>query len=315
MHIPEPASPVYEVLSRSHADLEREALLGDGLRSALWLREQLEDTLYDRPLHHTLSLYLEDGRDVYLDGEPERRGAPGKLCLLPAGHASRWRINGRIRFVHVYFSPQTFGQLAVRMLDCEPRMLELRQRIYIDDPALAALTGQLARLDWSDNHDRLEANALGHEIMARLLLEHTTRPTGIRVRGGLAPLQRHRALDLIEARLAEPLSVGELAAELALSEYHFARMFRTSVGEAPHQWILRRRLARARELLATGTWPLDLIATAAGFSHASHLTRHFRAASGVTPHAYRQWVQGRARAAYCQDTPCTVSEMKSSRSC
>jgi AraC family transcriptional regulator len=293
MHIPSPTSPVYEVLSRSHADLERAAELGDGMRSALWLREQLEDTIYDRPGHHTLSLYLEDGFDVHLYDEPERRGAPGKLCLLPAGHASRWRIKGRIRFVHVYFTPETLGQLAVRMLDREPRTLELHQRVYVDDPQLAALAGRLAMQDWSDANGRLEANALGHEIMARLLLDYSGRPTQAKVRGGLAPAQRRRVLELIEARLAEPLSVSMLADELALSEYHFARMFRASVGEAPHRWILRRRLARARELLAAGQWPLERIAAACGFSHASHLTRHFRAAATATPNAYRQWAQAR----------------------
>ena len=292
MHIPRPASPVYEVLSRSRADLEREALLGDGLRSALWRREQLEDTLYDRPLHHTLSLYLEDGFDVYLDGEPDRRGAPGKLCLLPAGHASRWRIHGRIRFVHVYFTQEEFGQLAVRMLDREPRTVALHQRIYIEDPVLGALTSRLAGLDWTDEQSRLEANACGHELMARLLLAHSGRPAALKVRGGLAPVQRRRVLEQIEAGLDRPLSVGALADELALSAYHFARMFRVSVGEAPHRWILRRRLARARGLLASSRAPLEAIAAAAGFSHASHLVRHFRAATGVTPHAYRQWAQG-----------------------
>lgn len=294
MHIPAPASPVYEVLSRSHADLEREALLGDGLRSSLWLREQLEDTIYDRPRHHTLSLYLEDGFDVHLDGQPERRGAPGKLCLLPAGHESRWRIKGRIRFVHVYFTQEEFGQLAVRMLDREPRTLELRQRIYIDDPRLAMLASRLAALDWTDRNDLLEGNALGHEMLALLLLDYTGRPATLKLRGGLGPAQRRRVLERIEAQLADPLSVGQLAAELALSEYHFARMFRCSVGEAPHRWILRRRLARARELLAGGTLPLEAVAAATGFSHASHLLRHFRTVTGVTPNAYRQWVQARA---------------------
>lgn len=292
IHHPRPASPVYEVLSHSRADLEREALLGDELRAALWLREQLEDTHYDRPSHHTLSLYLEDGYDVHLYGQPNLRGAPGKLCLLPAQHESYWRIKGRIRFMHFYFSQEQFGDLAIRMLDREPRTLSLTERIYVDDGRLAALGRQLATLTWQDNASRLHANAIGHEMLAHLLLNYSGQPKTLRIRGGLAPSQRRRALDLIEARLNSNLSIGELAHELALSEYHFARMFRVSVGEAPHRWIIRRRLARARKALAQGDLPLSVVAHQSGFTHASHLTRHFQQALGVTPGIYRQWVQG-----------------------
>ncbi|MBV8049223.1 MAG: helix-turn-helix transcriptional regulator [Paludibacterium sp.] len=293
LYRPQPASPVYEVLSHSRADLEREAQLGDGLRAALWLRETLEDTLYDRPAHHTLSLYLEDGYDVFLDGQPHRRGGPGKLCLLPAEHESYWRINGRIRFVHFYFTQEQFGAQAVRMLDAEPRTVALRQDIYLEDRRLAALARQLAAESWQDSESRLNANALGHEMLAYLLLNYSDRRRDLRPRGGLAPAQRRRVLDLIDARLGQELTVGELARELALSEYHFARMFRESVGEAPHRWIMRRRLARARRLLAHGDLPLDVVANQAGFSHASHLTRHFRTALGATPGTYRLWAQGR----------------------
>ena len=290
---PQPARPVYEVLSQSRADLEREALLGDGLRAALWLRERLEDTIYDRPAHHTLSLYLEDGHEVYLHNQPERRGGPGKLCLLPAEHESYWRINGRIRFVHFYFTQEQFGALAVRMLDREPRAFTLRQDIYLEDRRLAALARQLAAQHWQDSESRLNANAIGHEILAYLLLNYGDRRRQLVVRGGLAPTQRRRALDLIESQLEHELTVGEIAQELSLSEFHFARMFRESVGEAPHRWITRRRLARARRLLAQGDLSLDFVASQAGFSHASHLTRHFRAALGVTPGVYRQWAQSR----------------------
>ena len=281
--------PIYEVLTQSHADLEREGLLGDGFRTALWLRQRLEDTVYDHPQHHTISLYLEDGFDVYLQGQPDRRGAPGKLCLLPAQHQSHWRINGRIRFLHFYFTPQQFDRLALRMLDREPRSVDLQQRIYIDDPRLAAACRYLAQLHWQTPNQRLEANALGHEILAHLLLQHTNTPRGLKLKGGLAPVQRRRALEMIDARLNTPLTVGALADELAMSEYHFARMFRRSVGVAPHRWIIEQRLARARVELAAGRLSLDGVANAAGFSHVSHLTRHLRGALGVTPGEYRRW--------------------------
>lgn len=98
---------------------------------------------------------------------------------------------------------------------------------------------------------------------------------------------RRRLMEYIDNRLAEPISLGELAAYAALSEYHFARMFRESFGMPPHQYVLARRLELARKLLRDGELPLGEIALACGFASASHFSNRFRAAVGATPGAYR----------------------------
>ncbi|KZE29603.1 AraC family transcriptional regulator [Crenobacter luteus] len=287
---------VFDTLTRSHADLERRAPLGDGLVAALWQRNRLEDTVYRRPGHHTLSLYLEGGFGIVRRGLAEQRGAPDKLCILPAEHESYWQINGRIRFLHLYFTPEQFGALAVTMLDREPRELALNDRTYMDDERLAAQCRRLAALDWRDADGRLTGNALGHEALAHLMLTQTGRRRPLVVKGGLAPAQRRRVRELVEARLDTALTVAELAAELALSEYHFARMFRASFGLPPHAWIMRRRLERAREALARPDAPLADVAAACGYASASHLANRFRAALGVTPGDYRRWATGSAGA-------------------
>ena len=74
----------------------------------------------------------------------------------------------------------------------------------------------------------------------------------------------------------------------ALSEYHFARMFRQSFGLPPHQYLLARRLACARDLLRGGVLPLGEVALMCGFSSASHFNQRFRQAMGATPGEYRQ---------------------------
>jgi len=79
-----------------------------------------------------------------------------------------------------------------------------------------------------------------------------------------------------------------LAGMCALSEYHFARMFRESFGLPPHQYLLARRVNRAKELLRSSSLPLSEIALACGFSSASHFTNRFRQAMGATPGEYRK---------------------------
>ena len=287
--MPRATLPVYDTLTQTRAELERSSTLGDGLSVALWQRNQLEDTVYSRPGHHTLSLYLEGGFDIRRRDQPGRRGAPDKLCILPAEHESDWRVSGPIRFLHLYFAPDRFDALALTLLDREARDQQLYDRTYMDDPWLAAVCRRLAGLDWDDPHGRLAGNALGHEVLAHLMLTQTGRRRSVTVKGGLAPAQRRRVQELIEARLDSVLTVGELAAELALSEYHFARMFRASFGQPPHAWILQRRLVRAREALAGGDQALADIAASCGFASASHLANRFRAALGVTPGEYRRW--------------------------
>ncbi|WP_024302468.1 AraC family transcriptional regulator [Pseudogulbenkiania sp. MAI-1] len=295
--------PVYETLIQTSAELERLAALGDGLSAALWQRKKLEDTVYRRPGHHTLSLYLEGGFRIMRRDCPGLHGAPDKLCILPAEHESDWRIDGQSRFLHLYFSPEQYDALALTLLDRDARDCPLPDLTYIDDPVLVAACRQLARLDWDSSEGRLAGNALGHEVLAHLMLTQAGRRRAVAVKGGLAPVQRRRVQELIESRLDTALTVGELAAELALSEYHFARMFRASFGMAPHAWILQRRLARAREVLAGSDLALADVAAACGFASASHLANRFRAALGVTPGEFRRWAGVAASGEMSEGTP------------
>jgi AraC family transcriptional regulator len=285
-----PAAPlsgpaVFDVLSNSRARLLGSASLGDGLGAALW-RNGRDATRYDRPGHHTLSLYLRGGQQTYRRDAPARRGEPGRVCVMPAGHESDWVVGGEQRFLHLYFQADQLAPLALRLLDREPREVALPDLTFVDDARLAAPLLQMARLDWSDPQSRLQANALGHEALAQLLVGHAGRTRLPSWRGGLAPAVRRRVAEWIDAHLAEPISVGDLAAQAALSEHHFARMFRVSFGVAPHAWVLSRRLAHAKGLLRT-TLSLEQVAQACGLASASHLVRRFRTLTGLTPGQYR----------------------------
>ena len=105
--------------------------------------------------------------------------------------------------------------------------------------------------------------------------------------GGLAPSVLRNVLAWIDANLSQPLTLAELAAQAALSEYHFARMFRQSTGLAPHQYVMQRRMDHAEQLVRTTALPLTDIALACGFSSASHFSNRFKRVQGVTPSQLR----------------------------
>ncbi len=293
---------VFDVLSHSRARLHRRAMLGDGLSVAQW-SNAFDATQY-RPQHHTLSLYLRGGHGTYREDAPSQRGSPGKLCLMPAGHEVNWVVGTEQTFLHLYFAPEQLGPLALRLLDREPREVSLPELNFADDPALVATLGRLAALDWDDTGARLHANELGLDVLAQVLTRHAGRAPRTGLRGGLAPALRRRLAEWLVARLAEPVSVGEMAAFCSLSEAHFAHAFRASFGVAPHEWIVARRIERAAALLrARRALPLDEVARVTGHASASHLVRRFKAARGVTPGQYRAAFSGQAVPRGTRPTP------------
>ena len=140
--------------------------------------------------------------------------------------------------------------------------------------------------------DRMRANALANDTLS-YLVQTQGRTRALAVRGGLAPHVCRRIAARIDAELHLPLSLGQLAAEANLSEFHFARMFRASFGVAPHEWVMQQRMARAQTLLRTTTLALATIAERCGFASASHFSRRFSLQLGASPSRYRQaWQRG-----------------------
>jgi len=282
---------VVAALASSRAVLERTAEIGDGFTLAEWWNAH-DTTGYRAPGHHTLSLYLEGGEGTQRIGFPGRVGGPGRFCLLPAEHESHWILSRPMRFLHFYFDSGALAAAGAAAHDADIRETALPDDTFFDDPEAARLMTGLIRLDWDDASARLAATQAGHELLAHLAGHRLRRRPSPALDGGLAPQARRRVLDLIESALDEPLTLGRLAAVAGQSEFHFARMFRASVGLPPHAYVLARRLDRARRLLAESDRPLAEIAAACGFTHPSHLTRHFRAAFGGPPGAWRRAVRG-----------------------
>ena len=278
---------VFQSMSRSpNARLEHSAELGDGMAAALWTNHH-DARDYQAPTHHTLSCYISGGTGTFRREQPGATGAPGKLCVLPADHQSAWVINGAIRLAHVYVSQEQFALGCVTLLDREPRELQLREITFFDDEQQTRRFHQLINLNWNEPGERLLTSSLACELLDHALLNQVGLRSGLQLKGGLAAYQRRQLVDMIEQQLAEPLNIGQLAAHCALSPYHFARMFHQSFGLPPHQYLLARRLARARDLLRNSALGLGDIALACGFASASHFANRFKQTVGATPGEYR----------------------------
>ena len=94
-------------------------------------------------------------------------------------------------------------------------------------------------------------------------------------------------LNFIDEHLDQPLSVDELAQRAYLSRYHFIRRFQRAVQQTPHQYVMNRRLAKAKELLATSELPITEICLAVGFESLGSFSTLFRQVVGWSPSIYR----------------------------
>lgn len=159
----------------------------------------------------------------------------------------------------------------------------------VDDTVIHGLArALLPALDRPD-----EVNRLYFEHVALAACTHIARTYGGMADrrphiGLLAPWQEKRAKALIEANLDGDLSRTQIASECGLSADYFARAFKRSTGISPHQWLLRRRVERTKELLQSSRLTLAEVAAAAGFHDQSHMTRVFSQATATTPASWRR---------------------------
>lgn len=140
---------------------------------------------------------------------------------------------------------------------------------------------------------RLLARAAGLEILAELC--RLGGAPFAPAKGGLAPWAARRCIELMRARLAEDISLDELAAEARLSVFHFARMFKQSVGVPPRVYMTRLRVERACELLERTNLSITQIAQEVGYSSNQVLARVFVRHRHMSPSDFRRAVRDPAR--------------------
>src|SRR5207247_741913 len=131
-------------------------------------------------------------------------------------------------------------------------------------------------------------DSLAMAVATRLICCHSSRP--VKFRRPNKRLSDHRLRQIfiyIEDNLAENILLRDLAAVVGLSVSHFKILFREAVGLSPHQYVIRRRVERAKTLLGEGQLSIGQIAIETGFANQSHLGRHMHRMMGVSPRVLR----------------------------
>lgn len=147
----------------------------------------------------------------------------------------------------------------------------------------------LPALDAPDATRALFVDHVGHALLTHLAHRYggALHPAATPA-GALAPWQLRRATEMIDAHLAAPLSLAQLAEACSLSRGYFVRAFRRSTGTSPFRWLLQRRIERAEALLRWPAVSLSEVAQLSGFASQASFTRSFARAKGTSPGAFRR---------------------------
>jgi AraC family transcriptional regulator len=206
------------------------------------------------------------------------RARPNGLAFVPAGCDVYSQSKHGGEYLKITFEPQ----------HGEPWLWSRRFSDVIDPVAIDVAQRLRRQLLASDRIDELQCERLVHalgERTVRVLSGTSTEPAA---RSWMTPRRLRLVDDLIEARLDARLTVQDLAEALGLSAGFFCRAFSAAIGKAPHDYIIDRRVSRARTLLENATLDLSVIAHASGFASHAHMTATFRKRLGVTPSEFRR---------------------------
>ena len=264
--------------------------------SAYWRPEGIEGVeLFEaRFRHHTYARHshpsyaigaVEVGAQAFWCGGGERVVAGGGLVTIDPGrvHDGHAADAAGVRYRMLYIEPVAYGAILRAIAPGAGGPPYFPEPTATDRdlaPAFLAMHRRLAAAPGGEPCAMARETGI-FRFLAALALRHA------RSAPRLAPVvtdgaRARRACDFMAENLARKLRLGDVAAEVGLSRYHFLRQFRRTTGLPPHAYLNQLRLERARALLGAGEPPAQA-AAAVGFCDQAHLTHRFKAAYGITP--------------------------------
>jgi AraC family transcriptional regulator len=216
-----------------------------------------------------------------------RRRTVGEISVTPAGSSYSAIWEEELEYLSVYFTEDYLKRATIDfednrnaqlVLSCGPR-----------DPLVRSIAQALAEeLDSEQPAGKLYAESLVNTLAVHLMRHYSTDAIVPDLQFGGLPLNKlRRVTDFIEENLDQDLELAALAQVAELSPYHFARSFKQSVGLPPIQFLMERRVERAKQLLTDSDIPLSEVALNVGFKNQSHFTTLFRKFTEITPKVWR----------------------------
>lgn len=236
-------------------------------------------------VRHNVSMQI--GRPLLVtsrcNGETLRRlQVPGDVKIVPPGVPRVWETESATIKLSMYLSP-TLMLSAADAMGVNFDRVAIAPQLHVRDPRIEHIGWAVkAELETPEPLGRLYGDSLAVALATHLVRSYTPAAEP-RLPGKLSQRRLARVFDYVRANVGSDLSLNELAKVAGLSPSHFKTLFKQSVGVPVHQYVIRRRVEYATELLQRNDPPLADVALQAGFANQSHLARWMKRLTGVTP--------------------------------
>lgn len=214
----------------------------------------------------------------------------GDLTIVAPGTRGRWEIlNGTDNAVVIVLPTPLLETIAGELL-VEPSRINIRNLVHLRDHQMESVCWALkADLESGCTSGALYTDALITALTTRVISRYSSATVPAETRGrGMTGLELRRLLGWLEDNLALDVSLTTIAGFLGFSKSHLNATFRRAMGIPLHEYVVRRRVDRAKDLLVNGTHSITEIALECGFAHPSHMARHMRRILGITPNYLRR---------------------------
>jgi AraC family transcriptional regulator len=212
---------------------------------------------------------------------------PGTMFLLPKGTVDEVNWAGPTQRMAVAIHPS----LLTNALDETAHETEIELTEHwdlIDHHISALLTEMTADLDDGSPAGSIYGESLANTLAVYLVKRYAVRRvTPVDFKGGLPGYRLKRVLGYIADSLEENITLSQLAAIAGMSPHYFSELFKQSTGHAPHNYVLLKRIERAKQQLRDPKRSIIDAGLDAGFQNPSHFARMFRKLEGTTPSRYR----------------------------
>nr|WP_228057146.1 AraC family transcriptional regulator [Tychonema sp. LEGE 07203] len=214
--------------------------------------------------------------------------ASGDIAIIPATQTfPRTLVDREVPLIELFLEPAMLARAAFDSVDAD--RIELVPQLHLRDPLIQhmglALKEELAA---GGADSRLYAESMATALSVHLLRRYCSFKKEIKnYTGGLCKYQLRQVFNYIDEHLDRNLSLKNLSSAVQISPHYFASLFKQSTGVTPHQYVMKCRIEKAKQLLRRRELTLVEICHQVGFQIQSHFTRVFRQQVKTTPKAYR----------------------------